>query len=81
MLGNNLAAGIGQQNRITPVAQTAGSGGGMVVMNVTVAGNVLSDHYIEKTIKPRLQQLATDGKAFLSLKSEYQTGSRNVRFD
>ena len=81
MLGNNLAAGIGQQNRITPVAQTAGGSGGMVVMNVTVAGNVLSDHYIEKTIKPRLQQLATDGKSFLSLKSEYQTGFRNVRFD
>ena len=81
--GNALAASFTRNsNRIAPTVMNSGGngGGGMVYMNVTVTGNVLSDGYIEKTIKPRLQQLSTDGKASLSMKPEHRTGQRDVRF-
>lgn len=80
--GGSIAMGaINNANRIAPTSMhNSSSGGGMVYMNVTVTGNVLSDDYIAKTIKPRLQQLATDGKSALAMKREHATGARDVRF-
>ena len=81
MLGNNLAAGIGQQNRITPVAQTAGGSGGTIVMNVSISGNILSDGFIEDTVAPKLQRLITGKRSNLAVSPEHKTGSRDVRFN
>jgi len=81
MLGNNLAAGIGQQNRITPIAQTAGGSGGTIVMNVSISGNILSDGFIEDTVAPKLQRLITGKRSNLAVSPEHKTGSRDVRFN
>ena len=79
--GSEMAVGITQStnNRITPVAASGGGGGGgMVVMNVSVSGNVMSDEFIERTVAPRLQRLVSDGRSLLNIQSENQTGGRDV---
>ncbi|MFA7286920.1 MAG: hypothetical protein WC052_04655 [Patescibacteria group bacterium] len=77
--GSELAVGIGRtSNRIVPVASSGAGGGGMVMMNVTISGNVMSDQYVEKTIAPKLRKLVTDGRSLLSIQNENKTGGRDV---
>jgi hypothetical protein len=77
--GSVLAAGITQSGKtIAPVGGYGGGGSGMVVMNVTISGNVLSDQYVERRVAPTLQRLATNGRSMLSLRGEHMTGGRDV---
>ena len=80
--GSEMATGIAHSsNRIVPVASGNSGGGGMVNMNVTVSGNVLTDQYIEKTIAPQLQRLVNDGRSSLSVQDENKTGGRDVNIN
>lgn len=76
----SLAVGLTQNtSSIAPVSPVGGSGGGgMIMMNVTVSGNVLSSDYIEEQIAPALQRLADDGRTQLAVIGENNTGGRDV---
>jgi len=80
---STMAVGIAQtNNRIIPVASGGGgSTGGMVIMNVTVSGNVLTDQYVEGTIAPKLRNLVNDGRSLLSVQDENRTGGRDVNIN
>lgn len=79
---SELAVGLpgAGSNRIAPVMGGGGNGGSsMMVMNVTVSGNVMSDAYVEKDLAPRLQRMAVDGRTLLNVRKDNKTGGRDVR--
>lgn len=75
-----MAVGITRSaNKVVPVAAgSSGGGSGMVVLNVSVSGNVMTDSFIEKTVAPKLRQLVVDGRSLLNIKNENKTGGRDV---
>jgi hypothetical protein len=76
--GGELAVGM---SRVSAPAPTQSEGGGMVVLNVTVSGNVLSDEYIERNIGPKLQKLVSDGRSLLAVSERNATGGLDVDVD
>lgn len=50
-------------------------------LNVTFAGNVLSDEFIEQAVAPKIQQLINDGRSRIARIQENQTGDRDVILD
>jgi hypothetical protein len=76
--GGELAVGM---SRVSAPAPTHGGNGGMVVVNVTVSGNVLSDEYIEREIGPKLQKLVGDGRSLLAVSERNATGGLDVDVD
>lgn len=76
--GRELAVGMSHVSAPTP---TRNEGGGMVVLNVTIAGNVLSDEYVERDIGPKLQKLVSDGRSLLTVSERNATGGLDVDVD
>lgn len=80
--GSELAVGIsGASNTITPIAapSSGGGNGSMVMMNVQISGNVMSDQFISKIVAPKLQRLINDGRTLIEMKQENKTGKRDWR--
>ncbi len=76
--GSEIAVGATRINTPTP---SQGTSGGMLVMNVTVSGNVMTDEYMEKQVGPILQRLVNDGRSLLSVDSKHVTGDVDVNVD
>jgi hypothetical protein len=57
-----------------------GSSGGsnVVMLNVSVSGNVMTEDFVESKVAPSLQRLIDNGRTLLSVDSENETGSRHV---
>lgn len=82
--GSEMAVGLTRSsNRMVAGSLSGGGagGGGPVIINVTVSGNVMSDHFIEKTIAPKLKKLVNDGRAALQVRDEQRTGGRDIKLD
>ena len=76
--GGELAVGM---SRVSAPAPSQGGSGGMVVLNVTVSGNVLSDEYVEREIGPKLQRLIGDGRSLLAVSERNATGGLDANVD
>lgn len=81
-VGISQSAGGGGGRSIPAVASGGGGGGGggsnMVVMHVSISGNVMSEEFVEDKIAPKLRSLVDDGRSLLETQDENVTGGRDV---
>jgi hypothetical protein len=79
--GTPLAVGVTASSQgMLGAGGASGTGsGGVVVMHVSVTGNVMTDEFVADTLEPKLARLIADGKSRISLDNDNETGGRSVR--